>query len=650
MKTFKVIPATRTSEGTKKPLISGWQDAATDDPNVINNWKVLFGDQYMFSGIPCGPVNDIIALDVDYDTVKGINGWQTIIDMKLFLPDTLRQMTPRGGGHLLFKFDPSRPLKNKVAFLPGLDLRTTGGWIAYYGFVDPNKDILSAPDWIYEHCQDKHVDTVPGETFKLSPPIAVDTLEIILDEIREAPPGESNQTLFVQACRAAQLVASGSYQRTYVETELLRAARERGKSDGEAKATIRSGLDTGNNNLPTCPFTAPQPVFELPAPPPPPARWTPRQMTLADLTNRSKLRKPQLFKDWSTEDIHLTVADGGTGKTTLKTQEAIHLALGIRFLGFPCMQTGKTLFITGEDSAEKIWAIIGEQLKQMGFMDGSPENNERVHTIMNSIFVKKDSDLCLVTKDRASGFLVANTYAMNLILQAVEDIQPKMIVFDPISSFWGAESGLNDMAKVITKFAADLVERSNACIDIINHIGKLSASGKDVSQFAGRGGTALPSHSRVVRTMLYLSDADYLAQTNKTYADNQSGMICNVSKFSDGSPLLNKPFVIVRTGHLFDRAETVQQVEEEDDKITDAERIFKFIKSERDKNKWPTELIIQGYFKNQSTGLSAARVKQGIAMLKYNGHQGYKVIEIDNPCLTTKEKTLTITDMDGNEI
>lgn len=81
-----------------------------------------------------------------------------------------------------------------------------------------------------------------------------------------------------------------------------------------------------------------------------------------------------MFQDWSTEDICITTADGGTGKTTMKLYEAVCLALGERFLGFDCKQTGKTLFITGEDTQQKLGAMLGAIMQQMGLFNGTPEN------------------------------------------------------------------------------------------------------------------------------------------------------------------------------------------------------------------------------------------------------------------------------------
>ena len=359
----------------------------------------------------------------------------------------------------------------------------------------------------------------------------------------------------------------------------------------------------------------------------------------------SKLRKPEVFKDWSTEDIHITTADGGTGKTTLKLVEAICLALGEDFLGFKCKGEGRTLFITGEDTAPKLGAMIGAILKQMKILD----DDVKVRKVLNAIVVKKDSDLCLISKGK-DGFIKVNSEATTKLLEAIEDLKPKLIVFDPISSFWGSESALNDMAKAVSKFMGLLVERSDACVEIINHMGKQSSTNKDMSQFAGRGGTGLPSHARVSRVLRPVDDEEYEDLTGMCLENEQSAMMCNVNKFSDGSPLYNKPFIIVRDGYLFSRVTLVEQkVKEEQEKMSDTERVFTFIKNERNEKRYPTKNVIVANFMASNERLSKDRVVRAISFIEYLGHMGEKIKLIENPDPEVRDRVFVVINNEGKE-
>jgi RecA-family ATPase len=636
---FKVFPATLTHDGQKVPLIKGWREAATTDPNQIKAWTEQFGNRIAFWGVPTGVLNGIYVLDVD---VKGDNGFQTLQGLKL--PKTMTQTTPSKGAHYIFKYpNGGGAYGNRVKFMPGLDTRGEGGWIAWYGAT--NDPIANCPDWILG-ATGKLSELPIGQTIRVAPSIAEGIVLKSLEAIREAPPGESNNVLNVESFRLGQLIASGAITRDNAENMLFLAAKERGKPDYEAKATIKSGLDGGSKNPLVSPFNEPIAHINIPAIPGQPARWTPNKFTMEDLMNTEKLRKPQLFRDWSSEDIHITTADGGTGKTTLKLYEAMCLANGDHFLGFQCLTPGKTLFITGEDTAAKLGAMIGALAKQMGLF----EQPERLQRVLESIVVKKDSDLCIISKDR-QGFLHPNPQAMARVLEAVHDIKPKMIVFDPISSFWGSEAALNDMAKAVIKFVSNLVDESGACVELINHMGKVSSANKDMTQFAGRGGTGLPSHARVSRVLRSLNEEEYYELTNRSLENGISALMCNVNKFSDGSPLVNKPFIITRKGFLFERENLdPKKQREENERISDTERVFKFVQETRSSGKYPTKNVIIGHFMVCGDKMSESRVKRAIDMLQFMGHEGLLLKSVHGPDALNKEQVFVITDSDGKEM
>jgi RecA-family ATPase len=645
---FKIFPAWITPEGRKVPLLKGWQDAATTDPEQIKLWQDLYRDRLKIWGIPCGPINGILVLDADAKS----GGLETLKTLQL--PATLMQQTRSGGFHFFFKYPTDgHRYGQRVGFKPGLDIRGAGGWAAYYGFTDPTHPIADAPQWLLDEALKIDIPEVaPGAAIQVAPEIAQGIIAKALEAIREAPAGEANNTLNTEAFRLGQLVAASAISREYAETALFRAAKDRGKPDYEARATIESGLNGGLKHPLTSPFGAEAPVVhvQIPEPPGPPARWTPNYFTTKDILDVSKLRKPQLFQDWSTEDIAITTADGGTGKTTLKLYEAICLALGERFLGFNPVQQGKTLYITGEDTQAKLGSMIGVILRQMGLLENFPGFAEKVQTVLSSVVVKKDADLCLIMKDR-QGFITPHAEAMRKVMEAVDDLKPKLIIFDPISSFWGSESALNDMNKAVTKFMSELVERSGACVEMINHMGKSSSQAKDMTQFAGRGGTGLPSNSRVSRVLRPVFEDEYLELTGEHLADKQSAMMCVINKFSDGSPLYNKPFLILRDGYLFSRKTlTPQKEKEQREHMTDMERVFTFIKEMRAQNKYPTQPVVIASFANNGNPMSRDRTVGALKMLQFQGHMGEMIKAVENPDPTVKDRVYVIADMEGREI
>ena len=637
---YKIFPITLTHDKRKVPVKDfKWKEQCSSDPEVIASWSTLY-PQMKFFGLPCGPENGILVLDVD---VKS-GGLETI--KNYHVPLTQTQRTLSGGIHYVFKYpNDGKVYGNRVGFDAGLDIRGAKGYIAVYGL--DSTPLAECPEWLKEQALSVEKAVVDFDNLvKVSPEVARNILAEACQNVLDAPAGESNNILNVEAYKVGQLLPSNSINHDEAFNALFNAAKEKGKEDYESTATINSGFASGQLSPITEPFGSAAPVLNFPLPEPEEKeRWTPKFFTKYDLCNTSNLRKPQIFKDWSTEDISITTADGGTGKTTLKLYEAICLALGESFLGFECLGAGRTLFITGEDTALKLGAMIGAIMRQMGIL----EDDEKVKKILNNIVVKKDSDLCLISKSK-QGFIVLNESALDNVMQAIEDIRPKLIVFDPISSFWGSESALNDMNKAVIKFVGELVEKSNCCVEIINHMGKQSSSNKDMTQFAGRGGTGLPSHARVSRVLRPIFGEEYEELTGMNLSEEQTAMMCNVNKFSDGSPLFNKPFLIIREGYLFSKLELVEQkVKEEQNKMSDVERVFTFVKNERTEGRYPTKDIITATFMAANEKIGKDRVNRALSVLGYTGHLGERIKHVEDPDVESTGKVYIVTDLAGKE-
>lgn len=112
-----------TIPGTKRPAITGWQDAAElREPRP--------GD-----GVYLGRPGDhcYVALDLDPKDGKSVERMITEIELRfdVDLVDTLAQNTPRGGRHLIYKAPFA--LKPSVGQLaPGVDVRSGGSYVVCY--------------------------------------------------------------------------------------------------------------------------------------------------------------------------------------------------------------------------------------------------------------------------------------------------------------------------------------------------------------------------------------------------------------------------------------------------------------------------------------------------------------------------------------
>lgn len=161
---FHIFPL---QSGGKLPAISSFaQRAAKDMEGVKSLWldPILETVKDYNVAISTSTFSDGKALlVVDVDMKNGINGEESLIDVELNdgpLPETLTQITPSGGSHLIYWC--VEPVKQGAGVLgQGLDIRSSGGYIvgtgsiingSGYRFKDPSVPIAMAPEWLIEKC------------------------------------------------------------------------------------------------------------------------------------------------------------------------------------------------------------------------------------------------------------------------------------------------------------------------------------------------------------------------------------------------------------------------------------------------------------------------------------------------------------------
>jgi hypothetical protein len=114
----------------KRPLLVGWQEKATTEPQQIHNWW-----QAHPAALPAIVVGraDLVVIDCDRhpggnDGIKAFN--QLVSGKGVKLANVPMTKTARGGAHLFFKQPGGEPLGNGRGELPdGIDVRGLGGFI-----------------------------------------------------------------------------------------------------------------------------------------------------------------------------------------------------------------------------------------------------------------------------------------------------------------------------------------------------------------------------------------------------------------------------------------------------------------------------------------------------------------------------------------
>ena len=119
---IKVFPA----GAHKRPLLKGWQDAATSDADTIRTW---WDHAAALPAIPCGQ-NGLLVVDCDrHGGPDGVEAFRKLVAANGGLPrDMPAVSTPSGGVHLYFKQRPNgEALGNGRGTLPqAIDCRGAG--------------------------------------------------------------------------------------------------------------------------------------------------------------------------------------------------------------------------------------------------------------------------------------------------------------------------------------------------------------------------------------------------------------------------------------------------------------------------------------------------------------------------------------------
>lgn len=173
------------------------------------------------------------------------------------LPVTLRSVTGGGGEHFVFTaVDGVRPSAGMLG--AGVDIRAGRSLIVAppsvhaagrpYRWLDPETPVARPPAWLI-----RLVSPPPPTRSPAPPPLrvvaggryAAAALAGECANVRRATVGERNAVLNLAAFKLGGLIAAGAIEATEVGPALLAAALAAGLGDGEARATILSGLNGG---------------------------------------------------------------------------------------------------------------------------------------------------------------------------------------------------------------------------------------------------------------------------------------------------------------------------------------------------------------------------------------------------------------------
>jgi hypothetical protein len=255
------IPVFPCNPIDKKPLTAnGFKDATRDETQILAWWQ-----QYpnAMIGAQMGPASGMWAVDLDLDPARKIDGKATLdqlVAQRGALPTTWVSITPRGGRHLIFAWDPNVEIRNSASKIgPGIDVRGNGGYIClppshnatggtYQWEPGGPQNAALAPPWLITLAKARKVSAY-----------AKAALEHECKDVAAALPGTRNSTLNRAAFNLGQLVGGGALDEQDIRDRLFEAAEtcRLVADDGAAQAwaTIDSGITAGKKQ----PRSRPQP-------------------------------------------------------------------------------------------------------------------------------------------------------------------------------------------------------------------------------------------------------------------------------------------------------------------------------------------------------------------------------------------------------
>ena len=256
----------------KRPVTAHGLHDATTDASVIRQWWSQRPEALI--GAAMGPESGVFAVDPDApkraEAPDGVAAWTQLKAANGGHAATHTHVTPSGGRHVLFRWNPARPVTNSRGSLPaGIDVRGEGGYVimapsrlpdgrAYELENDADHGhFAEATTWLLDLIEKKphreepprasreNVTDFPGSHERY----VAAAVDRECENVAQAGTGGRNEALNRAAFALGTIVGAGHLEARYATDRLLDAARASGllQDDGHraVMATIESGLTAG---------------------------------------------------------------------------------------------------------------------------------------------------------------------------------------------------------------------------------------------------------------------------------------------------------------------------------------------------------------------------------------------------------------------
>lgn len=183
------------NQGKHPRTFNGVKDGTTDEAR-ITQWFTQWPESNI--GLACGIESNVIAIDVD----PRHGGFESLEDYESNrpegpLPATLQAISGSGGRHILFQYPANVNVGNRIDWLPGVDVRSNGGYIV----VPPSRHLSGAK---YRWLNELPLATPPADLvtdLQTKKSGGSSDLPATKDILKGIPEGKRDDVLFRAACR-----------------------------------------------------------------------------------------------------------------------------------------------------------------------------------------------------------------------------------------------------------------------------------------------------------------------------------------------------------------------------------------------------------------------------------------------------------------
>lgn len=410
----------------KHPAVSGWQQAATTDESQIRRW---WRQNPLYNPAIATGYGQVV-LDVDGDTGKA--SLRALEQEYGLLPPT--RIVRTGGGGMHYYFSARQKIRNSAGKLGDhLDIRGEGGYVIAPGARHSSG---SCYEWA-EHAgpEDLPAASLPGWIPKrLKAESAAAAEPAYTDGV--IPEGRRNSTLYAYGCSLR-----GQHGKTMREVEEALILMNQQKCVPplrmeEIRTIVRQIDQFPRNGGAEQEFA---PVRHL--------------ICAADVPDEETrfVLKPYL------PEGQLTMIQGnpGDGKTAFACKLAALVSRGDPLLGLPC-DSGNVLMLSVEDDRP----VLRKRIAASG------------GDVNHCFFVSDASDL---------------TFRSPEIEEYIREKKIRLVVFDPIQAFMGADVDMNRANETRPVLAAlkEMAKRNRCAVVIISHINKGMKDGLAIQRSLG---------------------------------------------------------------------------------------------------------------------------------------------------------------------